>query len=982
MTILDRPLTEADADADADEAADPTSAFSVPGAADGAGDGAEKTEGGGGGAGEPTRLVRVPLVALAAALACTSAAWMVTRVFHDSMLAFLVAMAGVVVGTGTMFLAERFNRSTVLQFAAFPVGGLIGAVLATTAAGPGASLPTLVQDALRGGGLLQPPIPFDPGWRFLVVFLFTVLSAASCGLGIALARPKLTLSLAFPVALGAALLQPKGNEFAASAVAMVLLVAALGVAYGSDLAAEGVMGGGFELRRLLRGTALMTGVLVGLVAIAQTDFLFPDTNKDEVIPPQKPPKVPPEPDREMFRVRSELKGPWRVGILDVYEDNAFLLPSVDPKRVVEVPRTGAVSPPLGPTYTVDFEIVDVKGQTLFSPANPTAVRTNKKMTFDPRTQLARLVDTSVPRGFKYTVEASRLPDNPKVLAEAPEPGPALKEFTDMPPPPPGVADLLLKADEATKNRFDRLQFVRTALYTKVVSAGGGLPIDVPPARVDAMIAGGEATPYEINAAEVMLARWAGIPARLGFGFYGGDQVGDAVSFRPRHGAAWLEAYYEGQGWIPIIGTPPKAKPSISKEEKKNDPTVLPTDDLALTVFVPVELTSVKRLYETIRYYTLVGIPVVAGLVALVMGYPAAFKAARRRRRLRWAEGKGGLGRIVVAYCEFRDRCYDLNIGDPRHTPLEFLAAVKDDDEHAELAWLVSRTVWGDLGRDLHKEDVESAERLAASVLRRVDRAQTGTNRLLGHTSRASLRDPWTDEVPNLWPQRKRAAVPLRVRLRRLRQLPQRLRRGVAAVGASMLALLLLGGCGGSSAKAEAPVTFPDPLMPAKILNYDLQRRVSAEKQYTEVQGRGLATEGRVFTITEGNVVQGSIQVALLKDKVNNRSRKVQQGIEQGLGGTEGFRTVRYGTVRLRVLELPEQNIYLWFPPERNAMEVFIMRKKFGAAEQVVLDLIDHQRTAAPGTPGPPEAPDVPPLNPGAPVNPGDPGNTSAGEAST
>ena len=32
--------------------------------------------------------------------------------------------------------------------------------------------------------------------------------------------------------------------------------------------------------------------------------------------------------------------------------------------------------------------------------------------------------------------------------------------------------------------------------------------------------GATATPYEIVAAEALLARWAGVPARIGFGFDG------------------------------------------------------------------------------------------------------------------------------------------------------------------------------------------------------------------------------------------------------------------------------------------------------------------------------------------------------------------------------------------------------------------------------------------------------------------------------
>src|SRR5205085_9531623 len=118
------------------------------------------------------------------------------------------------------------------------------------------------------------------------------------------------------------------------------------VAYGAELdTGTERVGGGFEARRLLRGGVLLAAVIVVIVGVAQTDFLFPVPDADEVIPPQRPPTPPPVPDHELFTVRTDQeKVPWRVGVLDVYDDDAFLLPSVDHKRIVPVPKTGQVAP--------------------------------------------------------------------------------------------------------------------------------------------------------------------------------------------------------------------------------------------------------------------------------------------------------------------------------------------------------------------------------------------------------------------------------------------------------------------------------------------------------------------------------------------------------------------------------------------------------------------------------------------------------------
>jgi transglutaminase-like putative cysteine protease len=916
----------------------------------------------------PQARVHAPLIACAAVLSTLAAAWMTSRLFSEGALALGVSVTGIAIGAGLIYLATRFERSALLLFAVLPVAVVVGAIFATTGEGAGLSLPALAADAVRGGGLLQPPIPFDPGWRAISVVLFAVISSSACLLGMTFRRPKLAAAVPLPIALGAALLQPKGTELTASGVTVVLLVAALAVAYGADLASAGVTSGGFEARRLFRGTALLAGVVIALVAVSQTSFLFPETDKNNVIPPQKPPAPPPEPDQVLFSVQSDNKGPWPVGVLDVYQDNAFLLPSIDPARVRKVKADGVVAPKHGDTFEVSFHVNRLKGQTLIGAPNQVRIGgVGLDLEYDPRTQVVKLAERSVPRDFTYSVEAPVLPQA-KVLADSPPADAAIqREFTAMPPPPPGVQQLLTKADLEAKNKFDKLQLVRNALYTKVVAAGGGTPVDVPPEKVDAMLAGAEATPYEISAAEVMLARWAGLPARLGFGFYGGDPAGGGREFHPRHGAAWLETYFEGSGWVPIVGTPPRAKPSLSEENKKKEPEVRPTDELALTVYLPVRRPSLRLLYETIRYYASIVLPIVMALLILAVGYPAVLKAARTRKRLRWASDRGLLARIVVGYAELRDRCTDLNIGDTRHSPLEFVCDVDDDREHRELGWLVTRAIWGDLTRDLRVEDAEAAQEMARSVQRRIDREQSGLNRVLAWTSRASLRDPWTAEIPNAWqPERLRAGL---ARLsRRARAVPPSGRhRQVASAAAVVLVIaMLLPGCG-RAASAPAPATYPQPLMPATIGGYRIERQADIEGSCASNQKALLISECRMYTLRDqADAVQASIQIAVFKSDIDNAKAAVQAGIEGDLGSREAFRTHRYGPVRVRSFQAAEQQFFLWFPPEHNLMQLFSFRKAFGDAEPVVRAVIRHQRTAAASAPEPPVAAPVP-TSPSAPT---------------
>ena len=82
-------------------------------------------------------------------------------------------------GVGLVEFSFRSGRRS-LQYLLIPLGMVAGALSAVPSLGPRGltDLPAAVFEALRAGGLGQPPVPFDPGWRFMVV----VLSPGSRGL--------------------------------------------------------------------------------------------------------------------------------------------------------------------------------------------------------------------------------------------------------------------------------------------------------------------------------------------------------------------------------------------------------------------------------------------------------------------------------------------------------------------------------------------------------------------------------------------------------------------------------------------------------------------------------------------------------------------------------------------------------------------------------------------------------------------------------
>jgi hypothetical protein len=364
-------------------------------------------------------------------------------------------------------------------------------------------------------------------------------------------------------------------------------------------------------------------------------------------------------------------------------------------------------------------------------------------------------------------------------------------------------------------------------------------------------------------------------------------------------------------------------------------------------------------------------------VLLLLAYPIPVKRLRSARRSRWALRRGPAERIAVAYCEFRDAMLDVAIGAPVLTPLRFVDEIEHDDEHAELAWLVTRALWGDLRRDLRDDDADAAELLARSVRRRTVRAQSLLTRILAAVARTSLRYPYSTEVPNLWPH-LRVAVPPRARWRPHRML---LRRRVAAVGAGLLLVAVITTTlpqAGPAIPAAAHPTSPrddatlDALVPASVGPLHMLRQASAEAPYRKTGADSLVTAGHVYTIHNGDVIEGSVQVSLLRGDVHRDSPELLAGLRERMGGGTFADMVervplydgscacpgQFTEVQVRDEPLrfhqriwmsaqPDQRIYFWFPPQPRTLEIVVLRGQFPAlsADELVLTMSDREHGA-------------------------------------
>lgn len=717
---------------------------------------------------EPLGPVLRPLIVAALT---SGAAGLMTGGIFGSWTARLLALFAAVFGVFWSWVCLRSKRRVVFQAALLPVAFVLGILsLVPTPDGP-AKMFTLIGEAISSGRLLRPPVPFDPGWRPVLLLLLSLVGFAAGWVATAMQRPQIALLLPLPILGLTAISQPAEGEFIAGVLGFLPLLLALALLFGGDTRQVSELSSAFELKRAARGAPLLLVGLVVLVLLSQTDFLFPKPVYNPAQKPQKPKAVPlgEVRDRVLFEIDGPITGPWKTGVLDFYDGKNWRLPPFDPSTLKKIPGDGVVDKTRVGDVTVNFIVRDLgTSAVLPAVAGPTKIEVdNPEVIYDPRAGIFRIRQGRVPADLPYKVSLPSYPKAEQLRAAGPPTTKIDPDLTYVPKPTPVVARLLAEAPE---NRWDRMNYLRKKLNEVVIAAGAGAPnAPVPPSKVDDLLEGShEGTPFQIVAAEALLARWAGVPARVAYGFDGFNDEDGKKTIRPKNGSNWLEVYFEGYGWVPIIGAPPKAKTSLDTDPNaKFDPNIVPSDDVAVELYIPIELENLQQLYQQVRAFLLQALPFVLGSLAVYLALPAARRTLRRRKRRRWAASQGFREEIAVEYCELRDALFDLNVGDPSDTPLEYLQKVTDDDEHAELAWLVTRATYGDLAFAVTDDDVESARAMATSVRRRVFRAQPFQSRALAVLSRASLRQPYTVEVPTVRQFRLRRSRPAGASRRRL-----------------------------------------------------------------------------------------------------------------------------------------------------------------------------------------------------------------------
>ncbi|HZN15130.1 MAG TPA: transglutaminaseTgpA domain-containing protein [Acidimicrobiales bacterium] len=692
--------------------------------------------------------------AIAVAFPVIATAVMVGGVFTGASARFYAAFAGLL-GIALALLVARVKQP-VASYALMLLGLFGIGVLMVIPNGLAnvTSIGSLASSAARSGNVLRPPVSLNPGWQAIIGWLMGVVGFGAAWLAVSVDRAPVALLAPLPIAAIAGISVPSTAQIASGIVVLVLFAIGLGIlSTANSASAEGDQPPlTYELRRAVRAIPLLAITTLVLYLLAQADILFPHPLIDPSNEPQRPRTAPltAVEDRVLFEVTSVATGPWRIGSLDVYDGRDWRLPPFAQNQLDDVPRNGIVNPKLARGVRATFTIAGLGGAVLPTLPNTVGVvAKGPRLAYDARNGNLRLVEGQVQAGLEYTVVAATLPTEEDLRAITESiPGP-IRQFARVPrsgEPTPALKAIIEQAP--TTSKWDQFNYLRNYVLDNVTAVGAGRPVSVTVDRVEDMLTGSkEGSPFEIVAAQALLARWIGVPSRIGYGFDGGDPVGSRLQVRPRNGATFVEVYFPGFEWLPIIGVPRHAKPTVGNNSgQSQDPSIVPSDDIAIELFLPVLTPAPSVFTKQLQRGVLIALPILAAIALAIVFYPAVRKAIIRSRRRRAAAGLGPRARVAVAYADWRDHATDFGYGYPSDTPIMFLDRFVDDADHTEFAWLVTRALWGDMQETMTPDVVAAAEELSRSLRRRLAQTQPATVRFVAIASRLSLRRPYAPEL--------------------------------------------------------------------------------------------------------------------------------------------------------------------------------------------------------------------------------------------
>ena len=700
--------------------------------------------------------VREPALRIAIAAACPALAAAITAggLFTGVEPRVLAAIA-VLLGSALAFEASR-RRSTGLAVLEVALGlfavGLVAAIWfggLEAATGLGRHVTRAVTEAR----LVRPPISLTPGFAALLAWLLAGVGATAVWFALVIRLPAAGMLFALVVAGGASISVAQDEKLIDGGLVLAGFAIGLGVLSGArDLSGKASLPLAYELRRAATAVPVLAVAAGAVYALTQTGlaaYVFPHPLVDPAHQPQRPKTVPlsAAKDRVLFTVQSSLQGPWTLGVLDVYDGHDWLLPPIASATLKGLPASGVVDTSLKPGIAATFTVRGLGGAVLPGIPNTVAIRASgPHLAYDRRSGNIRLVEGEIDNGFTYEVAAATVPSVDQLRKVGSYPS-SLAAYTAMPPAPPAVQQILNQAPKTS--RWAAFDWLRHYVLHNVSASGLGTPVSITPARADTILGQTkEASPFEIVALQAMLARWVGVPARIGYGFNGGTKVAGHLEVRPRDGVSFPEVYFQGYGWLPVLGDPEHAKASVTSNPQLQQyrAGVQPSQNVSVLVYLPTILPHVPDTLGEVRRVVLLILLALGAAGLLYLLYPVAAKALAKSRARSRARASGARARVVQAYAEWRDLLLDYGYRHASDTPIMLLGRFASDEDHYQLAWLVTRSLWGDLQERVTDRVATDAEELSGALRKRLALAHPLTVRAVAALSRQSLAHPYIPQA--------------------------------------------------------------------------------------------------------------------------------------------------------------------------------------------------------------------------------------------
>ena len=296
------------------------------------------------------------------------------------------------------------------------------------------------------------------------------------------------------------------------------------------------------------------------VVIPPSDGVFTDTASEpatamDTIPeiPELAPEGAPEINEVMLYVRSKVASYWRGQTLENF-DGRYWKNDERPEYGV---RSGS-----GPTilysresfgrdnrirYHQNFYVQADHPASLFTGYRAMRILGNK----------GSLEDLSLSKGDSYLVVSAQPQYTPELLRQDQSRQRNLR-YTRIPSGSGRLRSLAKRITRDATNDFDRAERI-VAHLAQQGNFDDYRPGDLQSSTTmnDFLFRGKKGSVLDYASATVMLARGAGLPARMAIGYLPGvrDPLSGAFLVRESDAHAWAEVYFEKQGWVPFDSAP-------------------------------------------------------------------------------------------------------------------------------------------------------------------------------------------------------------------------------------------------------------------------------------------------------------------------------------------------------------------------------------------------------------------------------------------